>query len=217
MLTKNDSTVPDAMDVYRAVSDTDLQFVGFKDVGASRSTLEELTDQMHQDGRTVFLEVVSTSLSDELASIEAAIEVGVDYVLGGTHVEEAVPMFAGTSVHYCPFPGRVVGHPSVLEGTIDEIAEHARRLTAVPGVHGVDLLAYRNHSVDPAALTAAVAVASGGPVIAAGSVDSEERIRALANAGAWAFTIGGAIFQGQLPGAPSIAAQIAWTLDVARA
>jgi uncharacterized protein related to proFAR isomerase len=64
-------------------------------------------------------------------------------------------------------------------------------------------------------LTKAVVESSAGPVIAAGSVDSEERIRALAGAGAWAFTIGGAIFDGLLPGGPSIPAQVEWVLEVA--
>jgi phosphoribosylformimino-5-aminoimidazole carboxamide ribonucleotide (ProFAR) isomerase len=34
-------------------------------------------------------------------------------------------------------------------------------------------------------------------VIAAGSVDSEERIRNLAEAGVWGFTVGSAIFEGK--------------------
>jgi phosphoribosylformimino-5-aminoimidazole carboxamide ribonucleotide (ProFAR) isomerase len=34
------------------------------------------------------------------------------------------------------------------------------------------------------------------PVIAAGSVDSEEKIRTLADAGVWGFTVGSAIFEG---------------------
>jgi phosphoribosylformimino-5-aminoimidazole carboxamide ribonucleotide (ProFAR) isomerase len=45
-------------------------------------------------------------------------------------------------------------------------------------------------------------------VIAAGSVDSLERIAALARIGVWGFTIGGAIFDGRFAGAPSIPAQI---------
>jgi hypothetical protein len=50
--------------------------------------------------------------------------------------------------------------------------------------------------------------ASAGPVIAAGSVDSAERIRALNDAGTWAFTIGGAIFDRKLPAGPSVREQV---------
>ena len=44
----------------------------------------------------------------------------------------------------------------------------------------------------------AVAGATDLPVICAGSVDSAARIRALDDAGAWAFTIGTAALDGEL-------------------
>ncbi|MDP2350588.1 MAG: 1-(5-phosphoribosyl)-5-((5-phosphoribosylamino)methylideneamino)imidazole-4-carboxamide isomerase, partial [Chloroflexota bacterium] len=56
-----------------------------------------------------------------------------------------------------------------------------------------------------------------GPVIAAGSVDSQARINALARAGAWAYTIGGAIFDGRLPAGPSVREQIDCALALTRA
>lgn len=215
MLTHDDRTVSNAMDVYREIRETSLRFVGFKDVGASADTLKSLTDAMHDDGRGVFLEVVSTSPAAEMASVEVALGVGVDYLLGGTNHDSALAVLDGSSVRYCPFPGRVIGHPSRLEGSVDEISAHSKDLVSKPGVYGLDLLAYRHSSVDPVDLTRSVVEACGRPVIAAGSVDSEERIRALGGAGAWAFTIGGAIFEGRLPNAPSIAAQIEWTMEVA--
>ncbi|NOY56379.1 MAG: 1-(5-phosphoribosyl)-5-((5-phosphoribosylamino)methylideneamino)imidazole-4-carboxamide isomerase [Actinobacteria bacterium] len=215
MLTHNDRTVENVLDVYREVRDTPLQLLGFKDVGVTRDTMRSLADLMHEDGRSVFLEVVSISQEDELASIEAALEAGVDYILGGTHYSDVLAMIDGAPVRYYPFPGTIVGHPSELQGSIEDIAAHAKALTARPGVHGLDLLAYRHRTVDPVELTRAVVASSSGPVIAAGSVDRAERIRALRDAGAWAFTIGGAIFDGLLPGAPSLAAQIEWTLEVA--
>jgi hypothetical protein len=216
MLTREDRTVDDALAVYGEVAGTDLSLVGFKDVGASGETLGALTDAMHEDGRTVFLEVVSTSRDDELRSVEAALACGVDYVMGGTHVDDVLPLLAGSSVRYCPFPGTVVGHPSRLRGSIDDIAADAARLTVMPGVEGVDLLAYRHDEVDPPDLVDAVVRAATGPVIVAGSIDGEERIKAMAARGAWAFTVGSAIFAGMLPGAPSIPAQVQWAVDMAR-
>lgn len=215
MLTHDDQTVENAMAVYKEIRDTPLRFVGFKDVGATPLTLQSLTDAMHSDGREVFLEVVSTSRDEELRSIEAALEAGVDYLLGGTHYGDALALLAGSPLRYYPFPGTIVGHPSRLEGSLEAIADHARELVAKPGVHGLDLLAYRHASVNPPTLTKAVVEACQHPVIAAGSVDSERRIVDLADAGAWAFTIGGAIFEGRLPGAPSISSQVEWTLEVA--
>lgn len=217
MLTKDDATVPDALEVYRSLRGTGLRYVGFKDVGQPVAALRDLAAEMRDDGREVFLEVVSERAEDELRSIEAALEIGVDWLMGGTHVDEALGVLAGAGdgrPRYCPFPGRVVGHPSILEGTIDSIAASARELTARDGVHGLDLLAYRWQG-DVPALVRAVVNAADGPVIAAGSVDSVERIHALAEAGAWAFTIGGAIFDRRLPAGPSVREQVEAALAMA--
>ena len=215
MLTHQDSTVPSALDVLDEVKGAGLRYVGFKDVGASPERQLELATAAHDAGLQVMLEVVSTSAAAELASVRAAVDAGVDWVLGGTHPGEGELLLAGTGIRYCPFPGRIVGHPSVLEGDIEEIAADARALTARPGVNGVDLLAYRHRSVDPVALTAAVVEATAGPVIAAGSVIGADQIRALAGAGAWGFTIGGAIFEERLPGGPTIAGQVRAVLELA--
>lgn len=207
MLTHHDQTLDDALDVYDDIRDLPLRYVGFKDVGASPATLGELTRRIHADGREVMLEVVSERAEDEQRSVAAAIDIGVDWVLGGTHPDEALATIGDGRVKYCPFPGRIVGHPSLLRGTVDEIASSARDLTVRDGVHGLDLLAYRFDG-DVETLVAAVVAASSGPVIAAGSVDSVERIQALGRLGVWGFTIGGAIFEGRLPAGPSVREQL---------
>lgn len=215
MLTHNDATVPNAVEVLAGLHDTELRYVGFKDVGAAPGQLSEITSAAHEQGLEVMLEVVSTSVEDERRSLEAAPEIGVDWVLGGTHVSEGERILAASDIRYCPFPGRVTGHPSVLGGEIDEIADHARQLTEREGVYGLDLLAYRHPTADPESLTRAVVDASSGPVIAAGSVASFDQVEALDRAGARGFTIGGAIFEGRFPGAPDIAAQVSSVIAVA--
>ena len=214
MLTHNDATVPDALDVYGTLRDSDLRYCGFKDIGLPPARLRELAGAIRADGREVFLEVVSERAEDELRSVSAALDIGVDWLLGGTHPDEVLRILdqvgpPGTPgrPRYCPFPGRVVDHPSVLEGTVEEITESARALTARDGVDGLDLLAYRWNG-DVPALVRSVVTACAGPVIAAGSVDSAERIQALNDAGAWAFTIGGAIFDRKLPAGPSVREQV---------
>jgi hypothetical protein len=217
MLTHNDATVPNALEVLEELRGSGLRFVGFKDVGASAEQLTEVTAAAHEQDLEVMLEVVSTSLEEERRSLEAAVPIGVDWVLGGTHPEVGTRVLDGAEVRYCPFPGTVVGHPSVLEGTIEEIASDARCLTTTPGIDGVDLLAYRHATADIDALTRAVVAASEGPVIAAGSVVDFEQIGLLDRAGAWGFTIGSAIFEGKLPGGPDVAAQVRAVLDGAAA
>ena len=73
----------------------------------------------------------------------------------------------------------------------------------------------RNVCVEALVASAAVALGSALPVIAAGSVDSAERIHALGERGVWAFTIGTAALDGKLvPGAP-LADQLTYILDAA--
>lgn len=209
MLTHHDRTVPHARAVYDEIRSTGLRYVGFKDVGLPVPELRALAEAMRADGREVMLEVVSEDRDEELRSVEAALEIGVDWLLGGTHPDEALEILAAnpSPPRYCPFPGTVIGHPSLLRGTIDGIAAEAAALTGRRGIHGLDLLAYR-YDGDVEALTTAVNASASGPVIAAGSVDSLERIAALRRIGVWGFTIGGAIFEGRFAGAPSVPAQI---------
>jgi hypothetical protein len=216
MLTHHDRTIEDAVEVYREVRGSGLRYIGFKDVGATPEILHEITTLAHDDGLEVMLEVVSTTREDELAGISAARDVGVDWVLGGTHAEAGAELLRGTGIRYCPFPGTVVGHPSVLEGSLDQIADDARRLTALDGVHGVDLLAYRHAGVDPLELVRRVVAAAAGPVVVAGAIVTEDQIRDVVAAGAWGFTIGGAIFEDAAPGAPGVPAQIAAVLAASR-
>jgi hypothetical protein len=212
MLTHDDVTVPNAFEAYREVRDAPLRYVGFKDIGQPVTRLRDLAAMIHADGREVMLEVVSERAEDELTSVRAAREIGVDWVLGGTHPELALAALEGTSIRYCPFPGTIVGHPSLLRGTIEGIAASAASLTSIPGVHGLDLLAYR-YDGNVEQLVEAVVAHSTGPVIAAGSVHSLERIATLTRLGVWGFTIGSAIFEGRLPGAPSLRAQVEGVLE----
>jgi hypothetical protein len=212
MLTLDDMTIPNALDAYREVRGTALRYVGFKDVGQPVETLRVLADAIHADGREVMLEVVSERKEDELRSVRAARTIGADWVLGGTHPDQALAELDGSGIRYCPFPGRVVGHPSLLRGTVAEIGDDARQLTSRPGVHGLDLLAYR-YDGDVEELVARVVRQSLGPVIAAGSVDSMEQIAALQRLGVWGFTIGSAIVRGVMPGGPSLRAQVDGVLE----
>lgn len=207
MLTHDDRTVDNAAEIMPTLAGTGLEYVGFKDVGADLAKQRELVGLAHDAGFEVMLEVVSTSKEAEMSSLRSAAEAGFDWVLGGTHGDETAGMLPD-GVRYCPFPGRVVDHPSVLLGTVDEIAADAERLTALDHVGGLDLLAYRHSTVDPLDLIRAVTAASSGPVIVAGSIASIERAIAVGDAGVWGYTIGSAIFDGLLPGAPSVADQV---------
>ena len=54
-------------------------------------------------------------------------------------------------------------------------------------------------------------------MIVAGSIASIDRALTVAEAGAWGYTIGSAVFDGLLPGAPSIADQVRRVLEATAA
>jgi hypothetical protein len=201
MLTKDDRTVTDAAQVYAGLSRSPLRYVGFKDIGLPLHELKALAGLIRRDGKQVMLEVVSTSREAEIRSIEAAVEIGVDYLLGGRHAEDAVRILKGTKIQYFPFAGRTEGHPTRLLGTIDEIVEDAKRLAGLPGVHGLDLLAYR-FAGDVEQLAARVVRSVNVPVLAAGSIDRNERVQAMRRCGVWGFTVGSAVFDGDFLAEP---------------
>ncbi len=198
MLTRDDRTVDDALAVYQEVRDTELKFVGFKDIGLTIKQLNELAAAIRGGGQKVVFEVVSEREEDELRAAQSAIDIGADYLLGGTHVREVVEIISGSGIRYFPFPGRVVGHPSKLCGSIEEIVDSSRHLVAVEGVDGLDLLAYR-YGGDVPTLVQSLVSAVDAPVIAAGGIDSDEKIEGLTEAGVWGFTIGSAIINLSYP------------------
>lgn len=195
MLTADDRTIPDARERLDEVLAGGARHIGFKDVGLPFDELKGLAADIRSAGGRAYLEVVSLDEESELRSAKAAIGLEVDCLLGGTRADVVAPMLRSHPVRYYPFPGNIVGHPSVLTGTIGEIAESARRLADLETVHGLDLLAYRFDG-DVPALMKAVCEATDKPVIMAGSIDQEERIMAVAEAGAAGFTVGTAAFKG---------------------
>jgi hypothetical protein len=96
---------------------------------------------------TGYLEVVSVSREDEMSSVDTAIASGVDWVLGGKFVRDAMDRLTGTGVRFALFPGTVVGHPNQLRGSLEEIVAGAVEITATEGVTEVDLLARHRHGI----------------------------------------------------------------------
>src|SRR5262245_13252230 len=213
MLTRNDETLADARAIYASVAAAGVRHVGCKDVGLPRSELQALLADIRANGHTSYLEVVSESKEATLASARAAAEIRPDYVIGGRLIEPVQEIIAGAGIKFFPYIGQVVGHPCLLRGSIPEIADDARRAEAL-GVDGINLLAYR-YDGDVESLVEAVGEATSLPVIAAGSVDSAERIRALANHGVWAFTIGTAALDGVLLPEEPLRAQLELALEAA--
>lgn len=196
MLTRNDRTVTDASQHLQTALSLGVRHIGFKDIGLPIDQLKALNKAIQVHGVKSYLEVVSLDRDSEIVSAKAAVDIGVDVLLGGARVDDVLPILQGTGIQYFPFPGRISGHPSVLEGSIEEIVQSAKAITAHEGVHGLDLLAYRSKE-DVPALMKAVCAAVSKPVIMAGSIDTSERIGLVKDAGAAGFTIGTAALDGR--------------------
>lgn len=210
MLTRDDRTIEDGLAVAEEALATGLRHIGFKDVGATPAALRALNARLKEAGATTYMEVVSTTPEAALRSAAVAAEIGVDRLLGGTDCEAILRTIEGADIAYYPFPGFPTGHPTRLGGSADDVAAHCRAFCA-KGCAGVDLLAYRATDADPLEMVRAARRALGPDkgLIVAGSVNSPARIAALRAAGADAFTIGSAIFDGSFsPGKESLRARL---------
>lgn len=196
MLTRGDKTVEDCLEVLEQIAPLGLGHIGFKDVGVEPRTLQLLTDRIRALGAISYMEVVSETPEGCLRSAKVARDLGVDRLLGGTDVARINDILAGTATAYFPFPGFPAGHPTKLGGKPADVTAHCQSFRAA-GCAGADLLAFRATEADPLDLVRAARKGLGdGYLIVAGSITSRERIKAVADAGADAFTIGTAVFDG---------------------
>jgi hypothetical protein len=209
MLTRHDRTVTDCLEIAERIRPIGLRHVGFKDVGVAADVLAALTRTLKAQGAAVYLEVVSIGERACLESARNAVELGVDCLLGGTGVAATQAILAGTPIRYFPFPGRPHDHPTKLGGTAAQVGEDCRRFRAA-GCAGADLLAYRATEASPAELVrSARAGLEDGRLIVAGSIAGRGRLREIAAAGADAFTVGSAVFDGSwAPHAGTLEAQL---------
>ena len=193
MLTHQDETVPDALELFERIKDYPITHWGFKDVGLAAKEMQTVAAAMKDAGKTTYLEVVSLSEDDGLRGAQLAVDAGFDVLMGTVFYPSIAEYLQDKNVRYYPFPGHVYGHPSILDGTIDEIVSHACELES-HGVHGLDLLTYRYNGNAPGLLSQVVQ-STRVPVISAGSIASFERISEVWATGAWGFTIGSAFFE----------------------
>ena len=194
MLTHHDKTVKNCIEIFEEIKHLKFKYIGFKDIGVPKEKLINLGKRIKDSGKELFLEVVSLNEEDEVRSAKVAVELNVDYLMGGTRVNVISEIIKPTKIKYLPFPGKIVGHPSVLEGTINEITKSAINLSSNKYVYGLDLLSYRfKGNVEE--LIKSVVNKTKVPIVSAGSIDSEEKIKIVSALGVWAFTVGSAAFE----------------------
>ena len=204
MLTHNDRTVENAVEVFERCRDAKARFWGMKEEGIPLAQMKALYARMRECSKTTFLEVVAYSEEECLAGARIAAECGCDYLMGTVFTDSVNELCRAHGMRYLPFVGEVFGRPSVLDGTPEEMVAEANACIA-KGAYGIDLLGYRFIG-DAVALNRAVVAQAPAPVCLAGSVNSYRRLDEVKEAAPWAFTIGGAFFEGVFGG--TIAEQI---------
>lgn len=203
MLTHHDVTVPNALELFERVKGTGLRYVGCKDIGLEISALRQLFSSMKNARMKTFLEVVTMKEAEHFEGVNKAIDIGSHYLIGGMpqYTEQTIKYLKErkSEIKLFPYIGKIVGHPCLLRGTIEEIVADAKR-TKKLGADGINLLAYR-YDGDVQKLIEAVQASTDLPIVIAGNVDSYDRIREMKRLGVWAYTIGGAIMEKRfLPG-----------------
>ena len=193
MLTHHDQTVPQALELFERTKDYPITHWGFKDIGLPPKEMQRIASAMKDAGKITFLEVVSLSEEEGLQGAHLAVEVGFDILMGTVFYPSIGEYLKDKPVRYYPFPGHVHSHPSILDGTVDDIVAHACKLEGY-GVHGLDLLTYR-YDGEASRLLKQVVEATKIPIVSAGSIASFERINEVWDSGAWGFTIGSAFFE----------------------
>ncbi len=82
MLTYNDETVEDAVDVFNNIKDLPIKYFGFKDIGLPHKRMDSLNNIMKKAGKETFLEVVRYTEQEVLESADLAVNIGFDYLMG---------------------------------------------------------------------------------------------------------------------------------------
>lgn len=193
MLTNNDKTVKNAIEMFDSSKDLPVQFWGFKNIGLPIEQMKQLVKNMKDAEKTTFLEVVSYTEIECMKAAKLAVECNFDYLMGTLFYDSVFNFLKDKPIKYSPFCGKVSGSPSVLEGTIDEIINDAKSMQK-KGVNAFDILAYR-YVGDPEELAEKFIQAIDIPVIIAGSINGYERLDKINELNPWGFTMGTALFK----------------------
>lgn len=193
MLTHNDVTVPDAMETFLSCKDLPVKYWGFKDNGLEPDKMKELTQCMRDNGKETFLEVVSYTEAECMRGAKLAVECGFDYLVGTIFYDSVFEYIKTTELKYYPFAGKVSQSPSILQGTVQEMLDQ-EAMFAERGCMGTDLLGYRYADGDPAVLAAEYIAKAKNPVVLAGSIGDEKRVKDVLEMNPWTFTMGSALF-----------------------
>lgn len=195
MMTHNDITVTNALEVFESNKHAKTEYWGFKDDGISLEDAAVLIDAMKRAGKRVLLEPLTLNEDEAVAWAHLAAEKEVDGVLG-FYFDTVRDILKKARVKYFPPFGQRTMDQRLL-GTPQELAAAAIE-TLRKGPEGVRLSAFRYIDGDPIAMAKVVIAAirsEGKEFMLTGSVNDFARIDFVKEMQPWGFTIGGALFE----------------------
>ena len=198
MLTHNDVTVPDGLEIFESCKDLPVKDWGFKNVGPSYEDRMAIARAMKAAGKTLYYEVISYNDDAYREAAEFAAEAGVDVVTGTKYSPLLHGLLKEAGIGYSPFVGKVGcvwnGRSGMLMGDYDEIAAEGVDLIKNKGTTGLDVSAYRHIESPEKVISTLRAALPDAHICIAGSVDSFEKIDFLAENNIDKFTMGSALF-----------------------
>ena len=192
MLTHNDYTVADANSVFAACQDSQAMYWGAKEQGIPHQELLQLFAAVKAAGKKSALEVVAYTEEEGLAGAKLAAKCGCDMLLGTGYFDSILELCQAHHILYFPYVGQVSQRPSVLAGTLEDMAQQAAACVK-KGAAGVNLLGYR-YQGDGFSLSRSLVSQLNAPVCLAGGINSFSRLDAVKEIAPAYFTIGGAFF-----------------------
>ena len=208
MLTHNDVTVPNALEVVQNNSHADAKYWGFKDAGVTFEQAEALIQAMQAAGKYVVLEPLT--FDEELANKWA--DLAIRYHCAaflGRFFKSVSDKIKTTDVLYFPPFGRRNADERLL-GTIEELKRDALDIFE-QGSSGIRMSAYRWLDGNPEDLARALKeefTAHGIPFMMTGSVNDFEKLGFIKEMQPWGITVGGALFDDGKFGGGTVAERI---------
>lgn len=193
MLTHNDLTVDNALEIFSSCKKSSADFWGIKEKSLPPEKMFELFSVLKKNKKTSALEVVTYTEEEGLAGARLAEECGCDILMGTIFFDSINEFCLSHNLKYMPFVGTVTARPSILDGSIEKMISDAKSYIK-KGAYGIDLLGYR-YTGNPYLLNETFIKNIDAPTCIAGSVDSYERLDEIKKISPWAFTIGSAFFE----------------------
>ena len=192
MLTYNDRTVKNAYKVFDEAKNSKAEIWGMKEDGLDFSEMKKLFAYMKQCGKNTALEAVVYTETEALAAAKCALDCKCDILMGTLFFDSVNELCIANGIKYMPFVGKVLGRPSVLDGTCEQMINQANSYIE-KGVFGVDLLGYRFIG-DKESLVNEFSHSVQLNTCVAGSIDSFRKLDVIKKALPWGFTVGSAFF-----------------------